>query len=280
MTVKAKITAINKLLSDIYQQQMRLSYLLAEMNFSEEDIKFIANQLLEKTVDNFLNTLQTTILAYSDGERSFNILQYIYGLEGNAPRTLESISYELEISRERVRQIKNKVLKKIRVNNNKLEWQNKFKYLTNQSLQQHLNSKNNNSYIIAQDSHLSILDNKWFFKIHQSELGDKYITISSHEETNYSKQIIITEDSVREFYNDLMQTINLLGWKHNLNIQKTYSIEDIKQEYSKAYERWTKEEEETLIDKFDSGLTIKEIAEILERQPGAINSRLKKLGLK
>ena len=34
MTVKAKIIAINQLLSDIYQQQMRLSYLFAEMDFT------------------------------------------------------------------------------------------------------------------------------------------------------------------------------------------------------------------------------------------------------
>ncbi|MDJ0647468.1 MAG: hypothetical protein QNJ60_02075 [Xenococcaceae cyanobacterium MO_188.B19] len=78
----------------------------------------------------------------------------------------------------------------------------------------------------------------------------------------------------------MIETINLLGWNNNFHTHKTYSIEDIKQEYSRAYEKWTKEEEETLIDKFDSGLSIKEIAEILERQTGAINSRLRKLGLK
>ena len=52
------------------------------------------------------------------------------------------------------------------------------------------------------------------------------------------------------------------------------------QQYQKAYEKWTREEEKVLVSKFEHGLSIKEIAAILERQPGAINSRLRKLGLK
>ena len=38
--------------------------------------------------------------------------------------------------------------------------------------------------------------------------------------------------------------------------------------------------EKNLISKFEPGEKIQEIAAILERQPGVINSRLQKLGLK
>ena len=38
MSLKAQIIAINQLLSDIYQQDMRLSYLLLKLNFDNEDV--------------------------------------------------------------------------------------------------------------------------------------------------------------------------------------------------------------------------------------------------
>ena len=131
MTLKFKIIAINKIISDIYQKQMRLSYLLAKMKFTEEDIQVIANQFLT--------------------------------------------------------------------------------------------------------------------------------------------------DTIQEFCNELIEAIKLLGWEYDL---KSSSLDDNKQQYQKAYEKWTLEEEKLLVSKFEHGFTIKEIAVILARQPGAINSRLRKLGLK
>lgn len=48
----------------------------------------------------------------------------------------------------------------------------------------------------------------------------------------------------------------------------------------RAYERWTDAEEAHLSMRFRSGLTIKELAHLLEREPGAIRSRLRKLALR
>ena len=41
---------------------------------------------------------------------------------------------------------------------------------------------------------------------------------------------------------------------------------------------WTKEEEKLLTDSFDKGVTVNELAKAHERRPGAITSRLLKLG--
>ena len=38
MSLKAQIITINQLLSDIYQQDMCLSYLLLKLNFDNEDV--------------------------------------------------------------------------------------------------------------------------------------------------------------------------------------------------------------------------------------------------
>ena len=118
MTLKTQVIAINKLLSDIYLQPMRLSYLLAEMNFSQEDIDIIAERLLLETINNFLASLQETFLECHDGERLFKILDTGYGLDGQPCQTLHSIGEELGISKERARQLKNKAIRKIKANKN------------------------------------------------------------------------------------------------------------------------------------------------------------------
>jgi len=52
----------------------------------------------------------------------------------------------------------------------------------------------------------------------------------------------------------------------------------IKKASPRAYESWTPEEEQKLINLYKEGVTIKEIAEKLQRQKGAVTSRLKKIG--
>ena len=49
--------------------------------------------------------------------------------------------------------------------------------------------------------------------------------------------------------------------------------------YKRAYEPWNKEEEKRLSMLYKQGATIQELAQELQRQPGGIRARLKKLGL-
>ncbi len=54
-------------------------------------------------------------------------------------------------------------------------------------------------------------------------------------------------------------------------------LEKIRQKYPRAYERWTEEEENLLIKTYNEGLDIEHLAELLKRQQGAIQSRLRML---
>jgi hypothetical protein len=56
-------------------------------------------------------------------------------------------------------------------------------------------------------------------------------------------------------------------------------LEEIRQSHPHAYEKWDAEEDTRLTKLFQSGLPQKEIARILQRQFGAIQNRLAKLGL-
>ncbi len=67
--------------------------------------------------------------------------------------------------------------------------------------------------------------------------------------------------------------------KHT-NSEKTYSFEEIRKTHKNAYQPWTTEEENRLKDLFHLGHSIKEIAELVGRNKGAIISRLHKIELK
>jgi len=60
---------------------------------------------------------------------------------------------------------------------------------------------------------------------------------------------------------------------------KPYNFEKIRQQYPRAYERWTGDEDIRLQDEYNKGLSIRQLSETFQRQPGAIRSRLQKLGL-
>jgi predicted Rossmann fold nucleotide-binding protein DprA/Smf involved in DNA uptake len=59
---------------------------------------------------------------------------------------------------------------------------------------------------------------------------------------------------------------------------RKYCLPDIRRVHPRAYEKWTDEEEARLAKLRNAGKSKQEIARDLHRQPGAISSRLRKLG--
>ena len=64
-----------------------------------------------------------------------------------------------------------------------------------------------------------------------------------------------------------------------INSAKTKTNLQHDEDFPMAWEKWTKQEDARLIDEFNQGLTIKQIAEIHNRKTGGIRSRLKKHNL-
>ncbi|MBN1310358.1 MAG: hypothetical protein JXB30_02990 [Anaerolineae bacterium] len=58
---------------------------------------------------------------------------------------------------------------------------------------------------------------------------------------------------------------------------KPFNLEDVRSEHPRAYEGWSDEEEQHLIRLVQEGRETREIAELLQRQPGAIRARREKL---
>ena len=72
---------------------------------SESPVDFTTKQLLKEELYNILKDLN---------EREERVIRLRYGLDDNRPRTLEEVGKEFNLTRERIRQIEAKALKKLR----------------------------------------------------------------------------------------------------------------------------------------------------------------------
>jgi hypothetical protein len=120
----------------------------------------------------------------------------------------------------------------------------------------------------------------YFFDVKESHDGHcKYLTISESRITDTGFQrdrVMVFEEYFKEFYDGFKAAMDFVGLKSQ---RKAPSLDEIRKTHPRAYEPWRSEEEGALRAKFQSGLKIKQLADIFERQPGAIRSRLRKLGL-
>lgn len=119
----------------------------------------------------------------------------------------------------------------------------------------------------------------YFFDIKESQDGSKYLVISESQKTGSGFErgrIMIFEENFETFQQGFGKAMNFLGLE---KITKAHDVNEIRKEHPRAYEKWDPEEEEALGVKYREGLSVSELAIIFQRQPGAIRSRLVKLGL-
>ena len=92
------------------------------------------------------------------------------------------------------------------------------------------------------------------------------------------EQILVQE--LAWTYHDIFQAAaEALEGQRTTNDSKSYDVEEIRHEHPRAYEKWSAEEDKRLSELFRSGKTVKEIVKVLDRQEGAIRSRLAKMNL-
>jgi hypothetical protein len=66
----------------------------------------------------------------------------------------------------------------------------------------------------------------------------------------------------------------------NSNIEnKRYNAQQKRQEFISAYMKWTADDDDKLRELHAQGRTVRQLSEIFQRNGGAIQSRLRKLGL-
>lgn len=120
----------------------------------------------------------------------------------------------------------------------------------------------------------------YFFDVKESREGAKYLVISESKrggkEDYEHNRIMIFQEHIPVFAKGLK---NALKFIRKSGKTKAYGVEEIRQKYPKAYAKWTEDEDNFLRNEYLRGQTIDELASTFQRQPSAIRSRLRKLGL-
>lgn len=287
MSIKTKVIGLNKFLASIYDTDMKISILLSEIGYDTCQIQYLRHNCLEKLVDGCILLLNQRIVAYSDGVRLNKVISQRYGFDGQPPQTLQAIGNELHISRERVHQLEQKVIRRFRGRKNRQLIEAGLKVIAD-DLQEAIPT----IYSSPEDSsELEIIPEMeesranpepietitHTFDFEETQKGNFCLVIRESRADNNSAQIVVHEDEIEQFYLDFRKSMRLVGWQKHL---KAYQLSDIRKQYPRAYEEWTEDEEARLQEMFEEQKEIADIAKFLERQPGAIRSRLAKLNLR
>jgi hypothetical protein len=119
----------------------------------------------------------------------------------------------------------------------------------------------------------------YLFDVKESINGVKYLIITESRENmeeTHKNKIIIFQDNLLAFNEGFIKAIEFMFDKTET---RTYNIHEIRKRHPKAYTKWTQEEDARLKNQYVQGRTIDELADIFQRKPSAVRSRLQKLGL-
>jgi len=119
----------------------------------------------------------------------------------------------------------------------------------------------------------------YFIDIRESKENSLYLVISESKAVGSEYEhhrVMIFEEDIEAFIEGVDKTIDFIRKRQK---PKSY-IEKIREQYPKAYTKWSSEDDELLQNKYDAGISVAELSQFFQRQPGAIRSRLEKLGIK
>lgn len=83
---------------------------------------------------------------------------------------------------------------------------------------------------------------------------------------------------VASFTSDAVSAVELSAAASS-TAPRTYSVDKVRERYGNAYQRWSREDDELLVELHAAGEVVDALARRFARQPSAIRSRLVKLGV-
>lgn len=128
----------------------------------------------------------------------------------------------------------------------------------------------------------------YFIDVQRAANGAKYLKINESrrgegEERHKHHRVMVFEEHVPDFISVFQEACGYLACQqsgerggHGLSAQR---LREVRAAHPRAYETWTEDEDARLRSELAKGTTKPELAELFQRHPSAINSRLRKLGL-
>jgi hypothetical protein len=110
-------------------------------------------------------------------------------------------------------------------------------------------------------------------------LSEKSRAILQAIAKGHTYEQILVQDLAWTYHDIFQAAAEALEGSQVTNEGKSYDVEGIRHEHPRAYEKWSVEEDGQLSEFYRRGQSVREIAKTLQRQEGAIRSRLVKLNL-
>src|SRR6266508_1562553 len=110
-------------------------------------------------------------------------------------------------------------------------------------------------------------------------LSEKSRAILQAIAKGHTYEQILVQDLAWTYHDIFQAAAEALDAPQATNEDKSYDVDEIRLEHPRAYEKWCAEEDQQLSELCRSGKNVKEISKTLQRQEGAIRSRLAKLNL-
>jgi hypothetical protein len=133
----------------------------------------------------------------------------------------------------------------------------------------------------------------YFIDLEGRKTGSKRLVISESIRVGESKferhRVVVTADFIERFVAAIHDVLSRAGnsaasseptTRKDENPRASTTFAEIRQSHPKAYLPWTQEEDGKLREAFGSCNDIDVLADTFGRKPGAIESRLRKLGLR
>lgn len=135
-----------------------------------------------------------------------------------------------------------------------------------------------NSNIIALNRDLELSQNKIFFSV--KPLINKAVQTCWDYYPKERRSLPILRQTLQDLLKQTLEDFEReLEGTDRHRFCNGDRLAQIKEEYPQAYEKWTEKDDEELCVLFGDGMSIQDLANYFQRQPGGIRSRLKKLDL-
>ncbi|MCH7944682.1 MAG: hypothetical protein IIC73_01515 [Armatimonadetes bacterium] len=105
-----------------------------------------------------------------------------------------------------------------------------------------------------------------FIEVKRNEDGS-YLALTELDSSGDRRRLIVSAEHASEYLRELQDAVSELEGEADRPLE------------GRAYQPWSDEEDERLRRAADAGLAVEQMAKLHERNTGAINSRLKKLGI-
>ncbi|HMO21486.1 MAG TPA: sigma factor-like helix-turn-helix DNA-binding protein, partial [Candidatus Melainabacteria bacterium] len=106
---------LERLLSAVHGRELTLIQLLLEMGAAQERVETLKLHGLSGLTDSCSSFIKERLSRADESGRRYAIIERFYGLDGNLPARLSAMAARYAISRERVRQIKERALATLRL---------------------------------------------------------------------------------------------------------------------------------------------------------------------